>query len=79
MRSGKGEEDFVVTVGSGAGNNCGRGIFRHAIFNFRRKVYELASLSACQLLSVLHAFGSNDFQEGHIQYFQIKKNDLFFI
>jgi hypothetical protein len=37
-----GKNDFVVTVCCGVGDNCGRGIFRHAIFNFRREWYKLA-------------------------------------
>jgi hypothetical protein len=36
------KNDFVTTVGCGAGNNCGRGIFSHAISDFRRKGCELA-------------------------------------
>jgi hypothetical protein len=38
---GYGKNDFVSAGGSGAGNDCGRGVFSHAIFNFRWKGYEL--------------------------------------
>jgi hypothetical protein len=39
---GEGEEDFVIAGWCVVGDNCGRGISRHAVFNFRRKGHKLA-------------------------------------
>jgi hypothetical protein len=51
-----GKNDFVVTVCCGVGDNCGRGVFRHAILNLRREGDKLSHKNPLQKLFASHCF-----------------------
>jgi len=53
---GEGKEDFVIVVRCVMGNNYGWDIFRYAIFNFRRKGYELSHKNPLQKFFAFHCF-----------------------